>query len=923
MVGFGAFVLLGTWIAALAVIRGDRRGEYSRAANTTDGLSKMLEEHISVTFAQIESSLFSLRRNWESGVGAEEMHSFLALFVASRPELFNLISVIDAAGNVVVTDQEGGAPTYSGDRPFFEHHRDHDDRTMRVGGPILGRVTGKWYLPVSVRLQDARGGFAGVLLASVNPGHFSMLFRKANLGDESLIYLADYEGVVYSGIAGGREQGLGIVIPKTLVREISRHPAGLTEVKPGLLDGVERIRSRMPISGRGMFVSVGIGLEEWMGPWRRRTGLLLAIQTVLTAGICVVVFRLRRAIATREAATQELNQFFSSALDLLCIADVKGNFLRLNKEWEHALGYSMEELGRLTVMDLVHPEDREATEAALSRLANQEEVLNFCNRYRRKDGTYRQIEWRSTARGKTIYAAARDITERLEGEEKLRLFMEAIDHASDAIGMSTPEGRHFYQNQAFARWFGAVEDGNARALYVDPAAAEEVFRAIIGGGSWTGEVEMRGADQSVRTVLLRAYAAKDDRGRVRVLVGMHTDMTERKRAEAEQARLQAQLMQAQKMESVGQLAGGVAHDFNNMLSVILGNVELALSAAPTDPASRVELVEIRKAAERSAALTQQLLAFARKQAVAPRVVDLNETVEGMLRMLQRLIGENIELSWQPGEDLWAVKMDPSQLDQILTNLCVNSRDAIADVGRIAIATGNVAVTADEAADQPDAAPGEYVRLEVSDNGRGMEPETLARIFEPFFTTKGMGKGTGLGLATIYGAVRQNGGFIRATSAPGKGTSVGIHLPRHVGACGAAPSEAGASEEVPRGWETVLLVEDEPSIRELTASMLQALGYDVLSAATPGEALRMAGERAGEIHLLLTDVIMPEMNGRELARRMETARPRMKDLYMSGYTADLIACHGVLDEGTHFLQKPFTMTQLAAMLRKTLDEGAEA
>ena len=377
------------------------------------------------------------------------------------------------------------------------------------------------------------------------------------------------------------------------------------------------------------------------------------------------------------------------------------------------------------------------------------------------------------------------------------------------------------------------------------------------------------------------------------------------------------------MESVGQLAGGVAHDFNNMLSVILGNVELALSAAPSESAPLVELQEIRKAAERSADLTQQLLAFARKQAVAPRVVDLNEAVAGMLRMLQRLIGENIELIWQPGEDLGVVKMDPSQLDQILTNLCVNSRDAIADVGRVTIATGNVAVTAAEVADQPDATPGEYVRLEVSDDGRGMDPETLARMFEPFFTTKGVGKGTGLGLATIYGVVRQNGGFIRATSAPGKGTAIDIHLPRHVGKDGAGLEEGGAPEEVPRGWETVLLVEDEPSIRELAASMLQALGYDVLSAATPGEALRMAGERAGVIHLLLTDVIMPGMNGRELARRLEAVRPRMKDLYMSGYTADIIASHGVLDAGTHFLQKPFTMMQLAAMLRKALDEGAEA
>ena len=327
--------------------------------------------------------------------------------------------------------------------------------------------------------------------------------------------------------------------------------------------------------------------------------------------------------------------------------------------------------------------------------------------------------------------------------------------------------------------------------------------------------------------------------------------------------------------------------------------------------------QIQKAAQRSADLTRQLLAFARKQTIAPQVCDLNEAVAGTLELLRRLIGEPIALIWRPDPHLWPVKVDPVQIDQILTNLCVNARDAIAGAGQIAIETGNATLDQTVCAQHAGWIPGEYVRLAVSDDGRGMDPETLAHLFEPFFTTKGVGRGTGLGLATLYGVVQQNQGFIHVSSAPGLGTTFTLYLPRHRGR--AVPAAlAGPAESASRGHETVLLVEDEPALLRLGTTMLEKLGYRVLAAGTPGEAIRLAEEHAGAIHLLMTDVVMPEMNGRDLARRLLSLYPNLKRLFVSGYPADVIAPHGVLDDGVHFLQKPFALPELAAKIRAALE-----
>ncbi len=407
---------------------------------------------------------------------------------------------------------------------------------------------------------------------------------------------------------------------------------------------------------------------------------------------------------------------------------------------------------------------------------------------------------------------------------------------------------------------------------------------------------------------------------IRLLEGISAHIGEawiRAQLEEESEKLQARLFQAQKMESVGRLAGGVAHDFNNMLMVISGEAEMAREETGNKELVENSLCEIQKAVKRSADLTRQLLAFARRQTVAPKALDLNETINGMLKMLRRLIGEDIDMVWQPGRNLAPVFMDPSQVDQILVNLCVNARDAIAETGKITVETDNVSFDEAYCVRHAEAMPGNYVMLAVSDNGRGMDAETLGQIFEPFFSTKGANRGTGLGLATVYGVVKQNQGFINVYSEPGHGTTFKIYLPQHADkAVRTTEQKPAAKPQANR--ETVLLVEDELAILRTTTLLLKRLGYTVIPASTPGEAIRLAREYEGRIDLLVTDVIMPEMNGRDLARNLMSIFPDIKRMFMSGYTANVIAHHGVLDAGVQFIQKPFSGNALAAKIRETLD-----
>lgn len=394
------------------------------------------------------------------------------------------------------------------------------------------------------------------------------------------------------------------------------------------------------------------------------------------------------------------------------------------------------------------------------------------------------------------------------------------------------------------------------------------------------------------------------------------EITERKEMEEEHRALESQLQQAQKMDSIGRLAGGVAHDFNNVLQAITGFSELLRQRMEPEETTRHFVDQILNGAHRAAELTQQLLGFARKQTIAPRPLDLNETIEGLLRMLRRLIREDIELQWKPAQRLPHVMMDPVQIDQILVNLTVNARDAIEGVGTIVIATEAVRIDEGYSARRLDAAPGSYVLLSVRDSGPGIDEEIRDKIFEPFFTTKEIGRGTGLGLSTIYGIVKQNEGFIDVASEAGSGTTFRVFLRSYEEAAGPAEESEGEAVLL-RGSETVLLVEDEESILSLARLLLEKLGYRVLTADRPSEALSLSSAHEGGIDLLLTDVVMPEMNGRDLWHRLRVERPELKCLFMSGYAEEVIAHRGALEEDLHFLQKPFSAEVLSVRMREAL------
>jgi PAS domain S-box-containing protein len=618
-----------------------------------------------------------------------------------------------------------------------------------------------------------------------------------------------------------------------------------------------------------------------------------------------------------------------------------GRLLQINQAFADLLGYSIAEVQQLNFADVTHPADVALSQELTRQVRDGErESVRFEKRYVQKGGAHVWadvgIALQRNAAGEPLYfiTSITDISEQKRGEQRLReseYFFKATQRAAKVGSFKTDFVNGHWESSEVLDEILGIGPGYDRSTkgwleLVHPEDREAMHRhvredVIAGGKPFAHEYRViRPSDGEVRWVLGFGTVDIDAEGKTISLIGTLHDITDRRRAEHERARLQEQLSQSQKMESVGQLAGGVAHDFNNMLGVILGHVELALLQAGPESPLAADLAVVKRAAERSSELTARLLAFARKQPVAPKVLDLNGTVAGMVKMLERLIGEHIALTWRPGDGLWPVKVDPAQIDQLLVNLCINARDAIRDTGEIGIETANAAFDAAFCSTHPTFAAGEYVRLAVRDTGCGMSEETQARIFEPFFTTKAQGEGTGLGLAMVYGIVKQNGGFIDVESAPGRGATLRIYLPRCAGEVPAA--DAGrppASAPAPR--ETVLVVEDEPLILTVTTRMLAHLGYGVLAAKSPGEAFALAKQHAGGVDLLLSDVIMPAMNGRDLAAALLAQHAGLRCLFMSGYTADIIAEHGVLAAGVHFLQKPFTLQELEAKLREALAKPA--
>ena len=706
-------------------------------------------------------------------------------------------------------------------------------------------------------------------------------------------------------------------------------------------DDIERVEKELSLcveSGEGFNIDLRMKMKSGRWCWVSTRGKALekdnenkAVRMLGTLSEINERKQAERDILNSEARFRTLVQTIP---DLIWLKDQDGVYLSCNKVFERLFGSREEDIVGKTDYDFVDREladlfrahDKKAIAAGIP--SSNEEWVTFLD-----DGHRALLETIKTpmydGKGTLIgvLSIGRDITKRKRNEEALQHYsflMKEMGKAAKIGGweFDTATGKGTWTEEvALIHEVDPNDPTNVEtgtSFYTDESK-EKIEKAIHDAIEFERpyilELELitgKGNHKWVKTIG-HPFIENNKVTKVR---GSFQDITERKQTDKERENLQEQLTQAQKMESVGRLAGGVAHDFNNMLSVIIGYAELA--RGQVDPSSSLyhELQAIYDAGKRSADITRQLLAFARKQTIAPRILDLNDTVEDMLKMLRRLMGEDINLAWLPGPGLAKVKMDPSQLDQLLANLCVNSRDAIAGVGKVTVETSMV--TFDEAycADHTGFTLGDFLLLAVSDDGCGMDKELLEKVFEPFFTTKEAGKGTGLGLATVYGIAKQNNGFVDVYSEPGHGTTFKIYLP--VYHSGAEEIQTKNITEIPIGGkETILIVEDEAAVLGLSKAMLEKFGYNVLTANTPSDAMVLVKTYTQNIDLLVTDVIMPGMNGRDLSRQLLTLYPDIKTLFMSGYTADVIAHQGILNEGVHFIHKPFSSNDLAEKVREAL------
>jgi two-component system, cell cycle sensor histidine kinase and response regulator CckA len=643
--------------------------------------------------------------------------------------------------------------------------------------------------------------------------------------------------------------------------------------------------------------------------------------------------RLQESEVALRAGEERLRTLVEHSRDLIIVIDREDNRRETYGDVQGMLGFRPDELGSRSYLDHIHPEDLERMKPEMERLKRTPGyVVRTEWRHQQKDGSYRWLEGTFSNRFGVpgidgIALGVRDIDERhgldeivRHSEERYRSLFATV---TDAILISNRDEKLIEVNDTATQQLGYTREELLSMHLIDLVPPEHVLNfkrvqdRLAREGHLIAEAAQRHKNGSVIPVELAVTLV--DRGGGPMFVAISRDISERRKTEEEHRRMEEQLHHASKMESIGRLAGGVAHDFNNLLTAILGNLEMIAHKQRQSESIQEPLAEIREAALSASTLTRQLLAFSRKQVVEPHRVDPNELLDRMQRMLQRMIGEDIKLRTVKGDGLGTIRVDPSLIEQTIVNMVVNARDAMPGGGLLAIETANVTLDLAYQHDHPLVAPGRYVMFAISDTGTGMNEEVQSHLFEPFFTTKPRGQGTGLGLATSYGAVRQSNGHITVYSEPGKGTTFKIFLPvvneKPERLVTPSPDDPSA---LAGGGETVLVVEDDEHVRSLVARSLKTCGYKILVASHGEEALSLARATQDKIHLLLTDVVMPGINGRQLSERLATIHPETRTLFTSGYTENVILHHGILDKGIHFLSKPYSLDDMARRVRSVLD-----
>jgi two-component system, cell cycle sensor histidine kinase and response regulator CckA len=640
------------------------------------------------------------------------------------------------------------------------------------------------------------------------------------------------------------------------------------------------------------------------------------------------IYRIRRQLIERELLFQLISE---NAADMIAVVDMEGKRIYNSLSYQKILGYSRKELQASSAFEQIHPDDRERVKQAAEEARRTGIGRTLEYRIRHKNGNWLALESTSSvicgANGEPekLVIVNRDVTERKRAEEALwqseASFRSLVEGAPHGIYRATMTGQILQVNPALLRMLGyeSAQELLRADLETQVFRHPEEYRRmkeLLANSEEVKDVELEWKRRDGEPIVVRCsfHQVKGKAGSGEYLEVFAEDVTERRT-------LERQLRMSQKMEAIGRLSGGIAHDFNNLLGVIIGYCGVLKKSLDPKQTSFECATEIEKAGQRAASLTRQLLAFSRQQVLSPSVLNLNTLVADMEKMLPRLLGEDVEMVLSLDAALGDVKADQSQIEQVIMNLAVNARDAMPAGGKLTIETENVELDQSYVREHPGSKAGQYVRLTITDTGTGMDAQTIAHVFEPFFTTKELGKGTGLGLATVYGVVKQSNGYIWVDSVPGKGSKFQIFLPKHHDVQRVTAAEtANKPREVRRGLETILLVEDADPLRKLAQTFLESNGFRVFSARNGEEALKIAGSHAGIIDLLATDVVMPGMNGRELADQLSERQPGLKVLFISGYTDTFIAGHGVLQSGTNLLHKPYTEEILVEKVREVLDGG---
>lgn len=731
----------------------------------------------------------------------------------------------------------------------------------------------------------------------------------------------------YMGGAG-TGMGIAVIFSSSAVGLLWRYFRPRIAVNPGLGElFLFGLAVHLAMLGCAVFLPSGMALETLS----RISLLVLSVYPAGTVLLSLLFLRQaerendRLALAESEERYRAVSEYSNNAI---CIVDTEGKIKWVNRKMLSMGGFPKEEyLSAPTFARFIAPESREFVVSNLKKFAaGAEYERHYFFSIIRADGAERLCEkyltdYRDRNGRRNLVISMTDVTDRKQAEQERYRLMAAMEQAGETIIITDPEGRIQYANPALEKVTGYGRGeilGKTPAVFKsgkqDEVFYKELWKEISSGRTWTSRMVNKRKDGSLYTEAATISPVKDERGRIVNYVAVKRDITE-------QLHLEQLFRQAQKMDAVGTLAGGLAHDFNNILTAIKGYCGLLNGSMGPENPGQEDLQEIMRAADRATTLTRQLLAFSRRQMLAPQVVDLNKVLADISKMLRRLIGEDIRLSTKLFPAPCLAKVDPGQVEQVIMNLVLNAKDAVSGQGEIVLETELARPGEEFFAARPELKPGRLVCIKVSDTGMGMSAEVRGHIFEPFYTTKEPGKGTGLGLSVVFGIVKQSGGEIEVESAPGRGSVFRVCFPYADGA-EADGSGAGNKPGQTRGSETVLFVEDEESLRRLGERLLRAYGYEVLCAADAKEALKIMADRGRPVDLLVTDVVMPGMSGRELARELAGLKLAGRTLYMSGYTDDAIVKHGVLEPGIAFIYKPFTAEGLALKMREALDGPAD-